>query len=312
MQLHPRDPSRPALLPGRRTRSQPIENTIENTVSESEHSENDLFLPPTRSRRYAKIYNSVTPATTAQQDSASDQSSSGEEDSGNEEEDEDEDEDEDEEEESDKEAEDAPSLRTRSGGKGRYGLRTRIENVVDGDDQMFAKVDDSEDEGAEYSYNQLDVSESEDEADEDDTPFMHDENFMIEETNDYENYLNQVEGLSAYGFGDDMPPSSGSNTEPFSSPVFRRQVHFSPDPSLPLHLDQTMAPALLPSALPLTDDGNQNIPVIQSDITQMGSGRTAGQGSILSDRKVLAMDDPYDCMLKTETKSCSPLTNLRS
>ena len=299
MQLYQRDPTRPGLIQPRPKRSQrqpPVQNTIENTLSESDHSENDIFPPPTRSRRYAKIYNTQRALANVQHDSDSDQSSSGDEDSDDEEEGEDDDEDA--EEESDKEAEDALSRRPRSGGKGRYKLRGRIENVVDGGDEMFADIDESDDDEAEYSYNQLDMSDDEDEVDDEDTPFVNDENFMIEGTNDYEDYLNRVEGLSAYGFGDDVQPNSGSDLEPFSSPVFRRQVHFSPDPPLPLHLDQTVAPALLPSALPLTDDGNQLVSTIQFDITQVGIGRPGSQGSLISGRKILTMEDPYDCMLK--------------
>ena len=68
-------------------------------------------------------------------------------------------------------------------------------------------------------------------------------------------FLNQIDGLSEYGFGNDsdataqLLPSSGSDTEP----AHQRHVRFDIDPAppmFPLISSPTISRALLPSALP--------------------------------------------------------------
>ena len=296
VQLYPRDPSRPSLLrPQKRaTRSQA---KIENIVSDSDadHSDTPSLAPPTRSRRYGYSQAQPTPLPV---DSGSERQSACEDDDESSNDDDDPDEDDEE------PIVIAPPRRSLRRAAGRQ-ISKETSSKLDIDEDMFADADDdSDDEDEPFSYRQLDEQEDDDDDLEAGNAANGDDQFLIEASNDYEDYISRIEGMSAYGFGDDMPPvSSSSELEELPSPTMRRQVHFHPNPEHTAHLTQTVAPALLPSALPNADDSIHAFPGIQSDISQV----IAVQGSLptpplLAGHGTL-QDDPYDCMLSDKPPS---------
>ena len=166
------------------------------------------------------------------------------------------------------------------------------ENVKRFENQVFANSDDDDDE----AYRAVDeISDSEDEnvekyeeqqllaaLSEDDIP---DEDF----------YLNQIDGLSAYGFGDEsdataqFPPSSrGSDGGVAAELAPERHVRFDMESSHTFHLQlsssPTIARALLPSALPK-----------QSKV--FGGPASAGPEAYDDSTS----EDSYDCMLLDDT-----------
>ncbi|EXJ83009.1 hypothetical protein A1O3_06826 [Capronia epimyces CBS 606.96] len=123
--------------------------------------------------------------------------------------------------------------------------------------QIFAELDDDNDE----VYQAVDdISDSEDELD--DSRIEEQELLAMlseEDNSDADFLLNQIDGLSAYGFGDDsdatiyrFPSSQGSDSGTEAAPS--RRVHFAVESDrsvfLPLSESPTMTRPLLPSALP--------------------------------------------------------------
>lgn len=146
---------------------------------------------------------------------------------------------------------------------------------------IFAESDDDNDDG----YEAVDeISDSEDELN--DRRIEEQELLAMlseEDNSDADFLLNQIDGLSAYGFGDESdasiyryPSSQGSDSGMDAGP--ERRVHFAVegDPSLFLSMSQspTMTRALLPSALP-----------------------DAGLGHFADRRPVGLVDDLDDCRL---------------
>lgn len=136
------------------------------------------------------------------------------------------------------------------------------ENLKRFEDQIFTNSDDDDDE----AYRGVDeISDSDD----DDVDRYEEQQLIAalsdDDIPDEEFYLNQIDGLSAYGFGDEsdgtvpFPPSSrGSDTGPVPEAVHERHVRFDMDSAhtfqLQLSSSPTISRALLPSALP--DNGN--------------------------------------------------------
>lgn len=127
--------------------------------------------------------------------------------------------------------------------------RKRFESKVfadsdDDNDDLYQAVDDISDSDGDYDNDRLEEQEL---------------LAMIseEDNSEADDLLNQIDGLSAYGFGDDsdasihrLASSQGSDNET----ITERRVHFAVegDPSVFMRLSQspTMTRALLPSALP--------------------------------------------------------------
>ena len=124
------------------------------------------------------------------------------------------------------------------------------------EDKVFADSDDEDD-----VYKAVeDISESEEE-DIEQFEEQHIAAFFSEdESNHPDSYLNQIDGLSAYGFGDDSDDSiqfpSSHNSDAGTELLTAKRVHFQvevpPPPFLSFADSPTIARALLPSALPDT------------------------------------------------------------
>jgi hypothetical protein len=132
------------------------------------------------------------------------------------------------------------------------------ENLRQLETQVFTNSDDDDDE----IYRRVDdISDSDD-----DDPELYEEQQILatlseDDIPDEEFYLNQIDGLSAYGFGDDsdatapFPPSSrGSDVVTSADLAAERHVRFDMQSAHTFHLQLTSSPtisrALLPSALP--------------------------------------------------------------
>ncbi len=136
------------------------------------------------------------------------------------------------------------------------------ENLKRFEDQIFTNSDDDDDE----AYRGVDeISDSDD----DDVDRYEEQQLIAALTDDdipdEEFYLNQIDGLSAYGFGDEsdgtvpFPPSSrGSDIGAVTEVAHERHVRFDMGSAhtfqLQLSSSPTISRALLPSALP--DNGN--------------------------------------------------------
>lgn len=133
------------------------------------------------------------------------------------------------------------------------------ENVKRFEDRVLANSDDDDDDDEVYRAVD-DISDSDDDVE------QYEEQQLLasmtdDEVPDEEFYLNQIDGLSAYGFGDEsdatvpFPPSSrGSDTGAVNDPIIERHVRFDMDSAQAFHLQLSSSPtisrALLPSALP--------------------------------------------------------------
>ena len=162
------------------------------------------------------------------------------------------------------------------------------ENLKRFEEQVFANSDDDDDE----VYRAVDeISDSDD----DDVDQYEEQQLLAALTDDdipnEEFYLNQIDGLSAYGFGDEsdgtvqFPPSSrGSDAGAVTEPVPERHVRFDMESAHTFHLQLSSSPtisrALLPSALP--EHGN------------VYGGPASVPIEALDDS---ASEDSYDCML---------------
>ena len=132
------------------------------------------------------------------------------------------------------------------------------ENLKRFEDQIFTNSDDDDDE----AYRGVDeISDSDD----DDVDRYEEQQLIAalvdEDIPDEEFYLNQIDGLSAYGFGDEsdgtvpFPPSSrGSDIAVATEAVHERHVRFDMESAhtfqMQLSSSPTISRALLPSALP--------------------------------------------------------------
>ena len=163
------------------------------------------------------------------------------------------------------------------------------ENLKRFENQVFANSDDDDDE----AYRGVDaISDSED----DDGDKYEEQQLLAaltdDEIPDEEFYLNQIDGLSAYGFGDEsdgtvrFPPSSrGSDAEATTEPIAQRHVRFDMESAHTFHMQLSSSPtisrALLPSALP--EHGNV----------------FGGPASVpIEARDESTSEDSYDCMLR--------------
>jgi hypothetical protein len=164
-----------------------------------------------------------------------------------------------------------------------------LEDMRRFEENLFANVSDDD------AYAAVeDISDSDEEA-----INQHEEQRLMDELSDDNeleelDLLNQIDGMSAYGFGDDSdataqyPPSSqGSDSADELGPT--RHVHFNVDPARAFNPSLADSPtfsrALLPSALP--------------DSATLGGVKTDARENSHS-------DEDYDCM------SCEPLRAVNS
>ena len=117
-----------------------------------------------------------------------------------------------------------------------------------------------------------DISDSDDDIDEDRIQQQELLAMLPEEELSDTDFLNQIDGLSAYGFGDESDGSvyhfpSSQNGDSATEAVAERHVHFAADaePTIFMRMSDspTITRALLPSALP---DSGDAIPVTDSRI----------------------------------------------
>lgn len=170
--------------------------------------------------------------------------------------------------------------------------------------EMFSDDEDDSDDGDNqphlFSYKQVDDVEDDDDEFDEGNVFLEDEQFL-EATNDWENFLNHVDGLSEYGFDDGdagtLHTSSSPEVEAFPSPTTRRHVHFQAEmPGFSIDLTPTMAPALLPSALPDSNNPAHVFQGIQADISQTDfSSLNATTSADFQGKESDLQDDSYDC-----------------
>ena len=162
---------------------------------------------------------------------------------------------------------------------------------------MFALDNESENEvPGRFSYAQFDEDAQVEEDEEYGNAFDIGDEEKAEAENDYDHYLNTIDGMSAYGFGDNdlgtIPSSGSEELENLASPSLRRHVRFVPDPTLPSPgATPTVAPALLPSALPDVD-ARVITTTIQSDLQQLSALQQIKTANNSLDQ------DPYDCMFQ--------------